>query len=265
MAQSTRLRFLNSFLPEELNQLYLLITFHPKYKLTIAEHLVASKLHQKDYKDQYRQFPSNAWAKNLEVSGQSVDNLVEKTKEVLRETADWLAQEAALTAKAADQQYEEQRVKTRDELAQQKREREANKKGAIKRFWAIINHPPGWSIRHKEAGETIVTEHAWKRFVGRCFGAQEKEQIAEQPIEFYVQALKDMFQRSKLAQWDPEAKRKIILHNLDEGRHWTDYYLDDQTNWLFAIVRSDRLKDKDKMVILTVYRYHPETHTVSEE
>ena len=216
MVQSTRLRFLSSFIPEELYQLCLLITFHPKYKLEIAEHLVAARLHQKDYKDQYRQFPSKAWAKNLEMTGQSVDSFVEKTKEVLRETADWLAQEAAPTAKVADQQYEEQRVKTREELAQQKREKEADKKNAIKKFWAIINHPPGWSIRHKEAGETIITEHAWKRFVGRCFGAQEKEQIAERPIGFYVQALKEMYQRSKLAQWDPEAKRKIILHNLDE-------------------------------------------------
>ena len=144
------------------------------------------------------------------------------------------------------------------ERKREKKQREGGGSGAI------INHPPGWSIKHKEAGATIVTEHVWKRFVGRCFSSQEKEQIAEQPIEFYVSALKEMFQRSKLAQWDSETKRKMILHNLDEGRHWTDYYLDDQTHWLFSVVRSDRLEDKDKMVMLTVYKYHPETQTISE-
>ncbi|MEK7640583.1 MAG: hypothetical protein AAB389_01135 [Patescibacteria group bacterium] len=271
MAERPRSQFLLSFSQQELRQLYLLMIFHPRYRASIADHLLADQSHKREYSRQYRQFPAKSWLKSIGFTGSgdgmsdlNVPRFVSRTKDVLLETADWLAKEAESIGKATDEKHQEQRIRTREELDQIKKEKAEKKREAVKKFWAIINHPPGWTIKHKEAGETIVTEHVWKRFVGRCFGAQEKEQIAEQSLEFYVKALKDMFQRSKLAQWDPEAKRKMILHNLDEGRHWTDYYLDDQTKWLFAIVRSNRLDDHDKMVILTVYRYHPETHTISE-
>lgn len=271
MIATKRTTFLLAMSREELRRLFLLMTFHPMYKSEISEELVNSRIFSEDYDKQYKQFSLKWWTKSLVANGftptddpDGVVNLVAKTKAVLAESSDWIADQSEAIVKSALVTLAESKRLQKEQAAQVRQEKKEREKQAVKNFWKIINHSPGWIIRHKSAGETIVTEHAWKRFVGRCFGDKEKVEVAEHDAEFYKQQLREMFQRAKPVQWDPETRRKIILHNLDEGRHWTDYYLDDQTLWLFPIVRADRLEDQKKKVMLTVFKYHPETQTISE-